>query len=518
MKWNREEVPGYLSSIGFALLIAGWIRYTYQNELTKFTEGILIAGGVLVVLSIGAGFRKILQFFSKRSSQLGTNTTVLGLSVLAILVVVNYLGYKHSKKFDLTTEKMFTLSDQTTNLVRGLKADVNIVLFSKKPDQTLDDIMGEYKALSPHIHYQFVDPEEKPDVVKEYGAKHLEEVVVASAGRTEHLDPTFGMGGQTPDASEQDITTAILKVTRTGEKTVCFVEGHGEASLEDESEHGYSKAAAGLKREGFETKSVNLVKEGGVPSDCDVVVVAGAQQAFFPAEVDSLQKYLNAGGKALILADPEVEVGLGSIFSAWNIDVAKNLVVDASGLGQLVGAGPAAPLVVDYGESPITKNFTRAMTIFPMARTVSIADKSKVEPTDVELLKTSTASFTIPGLKPGQNKVSFDPKTDTRGPLSLGVAGSKPAEKNGQARLVVIGNSAFAANPWIGEQKNGDLFYNTIDWLSQDENLISIRPKTMTNRSVNLTTAQSTIYKWIDLGLLPGIVIFSGVAIWWKRR
>jgi len=513
MKWNRDEIAGYLSSIGLALLIAGWIRFTSQNELSKLTEGILIVGGVLVAASIVVGFGAILKFFSKRSSQLGTNTTILALSVIAILVVGNYLGYRYHKRFDLTTEKLFTLSDQTSKVVKGLKADVDVVFFSKKSDPSLDDLMDEYRNLSSHIHFRTVDPQEKPDVAKEYGVKRMDEIVVASGGRNEHLDPN-----PLPDASEEDMTTAILKVTRGKVKDVCFVEGHGEDSLSDQGERGYSRAAAGLKREGYDTQSINLVKQGGVPSDCDVVVIAGPQEAFFPAEVDSVEKYLDGGGKVMILADPEVDAKLDPIYTAWNIDVGKNMVVDASGLGQLVGAGPAAPLVVDYGDSPITKNFTRMMTIFPMSRTISLADKSKIEPTAVELLKTSGQSFTIPGLPKGEQKVKFDPKTDTLGPLSLGVAASMTSGKEKGARLVVIGSSSFAANPWINTQKNGDLFYNAVDWLAQDENLISIRPKTGTNRSVSLTDAQAALYKWIDIGLIPGIVILTGIVVWWKRR
>ncbi|HUO34210.1 MAG TPA: Gldg family protein [Candidatus Acidoferrum sp.] len=513
MKWNRDEIAGYLSSIGLALLLAGWIRFSYESELTKFTEGILIVGGVLLLASIVVGFGAIVKFFSKRSSQLGTNTTILVVSVIAILVVVNYLGYRYHKRFDLTSGKLFTLSDQTTKLVKGLKSDVDIVFLAKKSDPSLDDLMDEYHNLSNHIHFRTVDPQEKPDVAKEYAVKRMDEVVVASGGRTEHLDPN-----PTPDASEEDITTAILKVTRDTVKNVCFVEGHGEDSLTDQGERGYSRAAAGLKREGYDMQSINLVKQGGVPSDCNVVVIAGPQEAYFPAEVDSLQKYLDGGGKMMILADPQVDVKLDPIYTAWNIDAGKNIVVDASGLGQLVGAGPAAPLVVDYGDSPITKNFTRMMTIFPLARTITIADKSKIEPQAVELLKTSGQSFTIPGLPKGEQKVKFDPKTDTLGPLSLGVAADMTSGKSKGARLVVIGNSNFAANPWINTQKNGDLFYNTIDWLAQDENLISIRPRKATNRSVTLTDAQAALYKWIDIGLIPGIVILTGIVVWWKRR
>ncbi len=150
-----------------------------------------------------------------------------------------------------------------------------------------------------------------------------------------------------------------------------------------------------------------------------------------------------------------------------------------------------------------------------MARTVSIADKNKTEPLDTELLKTSARSFTIPNLD--QKEVKFDPKTDTAGPLSLGVAADR-ASGGKEARLVVIGNSDFAANQFVGSQDNGDLFFNTIDWLAQDENLISIRPKSPTNRRVTLTEGQWSMLRWFDLFFLPGLVIFAGVYIWWKRR
>ena len=152
------------------------------------------------------------------------------------------------------------------------------------------------------------------------------------------------------------------------------------------------------------------------------------------------------------------------------------------------------------------------MTFFNLARTVSIADKSKSDPQAVELLKTSERSFTIPKLV---REVQFDPKT--AGPLSLGVAASRAAGDK-SARLVVIGDSDFAENQWLGLQRNGDLFFNTIDWLAQDENLISIRPKPPTARHVTLTEGQMASLQWLELFFLPGILVLMGVAIWWKRR
>jgi ABC-type uncharacterized transport system involved in gliding motility auxiliary subunit len=497
------------ATIGVACLIAGYLRYTIQGEWLRTAEILAIGGGVLLFAGIVLGFQGILDFFSKRSSRLGTNTTILVVAVLAILVVLNFVGFRHHKRFDLTSEKLFTLSDQTRKIVSGLSQDINIVRFAKLPDEQFDDLMAEYKNLSPHIKFQNVDPQEKPDVARDYGAAHMGDVIVALGPHKETLQGT----------SEETVTTAILKVTRQQSKMVCFVTGHGERSVTDDSPQGYTQADQGLKKETYDTKTINLASGTEVPSDCDVLVIPGPTEAFFPQETAMVSRYLDQGGKALIEVDPvtgnkQLEPNLDSIFQKWNINVGKNVVIDSSGMGRLLGAGPAIPLVINYGDSPITKSLQRTMTFFPLARTVSIADKSKTDPQAVELLMTSQQSFTKPKI---EREVSYDPKTDTMGPLSLGVAASRAVDSK-SARLVVIGDSDFASNGAIGEASNGDLLFNTIDWLAQDENLISIRPKSATNRRIVLTQGQAVGLQWFELFLLPGFVIILGISIWWKRR
>jgi ABC-type uncharacterized transport system involved in gliding motility auxiliary subunit len=509
MKWDREELARFIGTMGAAMLIAGYLRYTIQGELLTFSKVVLVLGALFVVASLAIGFRYFIRFFSKRSSQLGTNTTILTLAVIAILVVVNFVGFRHHKRFDLTTEKLYTLSDQTKQIVGGLQKDVTIVRFDKSRIPAIDDQMAEYTSLSRHLKFENVDPQQKPEVAQQYGATRMGDVIVASGSRKEHLESGA--------ISEEDITRAVIKVMQDKSKTVCFVTGHGEKSLSDSGENGFSRVDAGLKGQNYAAKTINLVSENGVAPDCSVVVVAGPTQAFFPQEAGMLEKYLQGAGKVLILVDPQTDPKLGDVFNFWNASVGDNVVIDASGVGSLIGAGPAIPLVTTFGPSPITKNFAGSMTFFPLARTVSVADKAKTEPQIVELLKTSERSFTIPSLKQGQQKVAFDPKTGKQGPLSLGVAASRQSAA-GEARLVAIGNSEFAANPYLDQQKNGDLFYNTINWLAEDENLISIRPKSPTNRRVTLTQGQSSALTWLDLIFLPGIVILSGVYIWWKRR
>ena len=511
MKWDRNETARFIGTVAVAMLIAGYLRYSIQGEFLPFSKGLLIAGGISILAAVVIGFQGILKFFSKRSAQQGANTSILAIAVIAILAIANFVGFRHHKRFDLTTEKMYTLSDQTRQIVSGLQKDLTVVRFDKTPSPTFDDLMNEYKTLSPHFSFQTVDPNQKPEIVQEYGATRMGEVYLGFGERKPRVESS-----PQGEVSEQDLTGAILKVLSDKVKTVCFVTGHGEKSIADTSQDGYSQADAGLKKENYLTKTVNLITESGVPSDCAVLVIAGPKQSYFPQETAWIGKYLDGAGEALILVDPGTDPKLDELLQSWNVALGNNYVVDASGMGQVMGAGPMIPIVADFGASPITKNFTGSATFFPMARTASIADKAKSIPETVELLKTSARSFAIPSLPKGE-KIKFDPKVDTPGPLSIGVSGNrKVGEKN--ARLVVIGNSQFAMNPYLTQLRNGDLFYNSIDWLAADENLISIRPKSPTSRRINLSAAQASALHWLDQLFLPGLVILAGIMIWAKRR
>src|SRR5579862_8162370 len=240
MKWDRNEIARTLAAIGLACVVAGFLRYSIQNELLRASEILLIAGGVLL------------------------------LAAIVILAVLNFLGFRHSKRFDLTSEKIFSLSDQTRKVVGGLQQDVTVIRFARPSDagpdaQHFDDLMVEYKHLSPHFKFQEVNPQEKPDIAQQYGAKHFNDVVVASGAQKLPLE-----GGVEGSISEADVTNAILKVTRNTEKKVCFVTGHGEKSLDDTTQEGYGQMAQNLKKETYTTDTINLVSGKGVPSDCDV--------------------------------------------------------------------------------------------------------------------------------------------------------------------------------------------------------------------------------------------------------
>jgi ABC-type uncharacterized transport system involved in gliding motility auxiliary subunit len=504
MTIKTKEVSKIIAFLGPVLLIAGYIRYSVRETMGPLNLTLLIAGGALTVAAIVLNLSAIREASRKRSSKLGANTVVMTVAVLTIVGFANFLGYRHHKRIDLTTEKLYSLSDQTRKVVSDLKKEVKVILFDKDDRQGLGDQMKEYRNLSSRFTFERIDPQKNIEAAKQYKPEHLGDVVVVSGDRNE----------KPKDTTEQSIINAIIKVTRDSLKKVCFVEGHGEKKLSSTNEgDGYGVVDKMLKDENYETKTINLVSSNDVPADCDVLVLAGPKQSLFPQEASAIGKYLEKGGKAILLIDPDTDPKLDDVLHSWGTQLGNNTVVDVSGVGRFFQLGPGAPLARSYGSHPITKDFEGTMTFFPLSRSVETIPGSNASTT--ELMKTSEESWAETDIK--EQPVRFDEGKDKKGPIALGVAANK-TEGDKEARLVVIGDSDFAANQFVDVQRNGDLFMNSINWLSQDEDLISIRPKNPADRRVSMTEADQNQMFWITLVLMPLAAIGSGVYIWWRRR
>jgi len=504
MNTNRQELTRLAGFIGGAMALAGYVRHSIQEIWGWFNLTLLIVGLVLLLGSIVLNFGSIVGYFRGRSGRLGANMALLSVAVIGLIAIANFLGYRHHKRFDLTTEGLYTLSDQTKKVLTNLQKDVKVIKFDKADDQQLSDQMAEFRYQTSKLSYERIDPQARPEIARQYAVKALGETVVAVGDRIERPSTT----------DEQSLVNAILKVTRDSLKTVCFVEGHEEKTLTE----GYSQADGKLKGENYQTKSVTLAREKQVPAECAVLVVAGPKTSILPPETAMIGQYLDGGGKVMLLLDPETDPQLDEVLKKWSIELGKDFALDVSGVGQMFGGGPAAPLVLSYGSHPITTNFKRnTMTIFPEARSVKVAEGGGSGVNAVTLLTTSEQSWGETELKPGVEP-KFDEGKDTKGPVTLGAAASKSAGENKEARLVVIGDSDFASNQAFRFQRNGDLFMNAINWLAQDEDLISIRPKTATSRSVTMSAAQQSTFWWLVVIIMPLAVIGFGTYTWWKRR
>jgi ABC-type uncharacterized transport system involved in gliding motility auxiliary subunit len=272
-----------------------------------------------------------------------------------------------------------------------------------------------------------------------------------------------------------------------------------------------------------------------VPEDGTVVVIAGPTTDFLPAEIDALKAYLAKGGKLLALIDPPqggADIpNLRGFLKEWSIELGNDVVVDASGVGQLFGGDASVPVVLNYPAHPITDRF-QVMTAFPYARSVSSIEGGTRTPQPIlETSQRSWAETDLKGLASAQ--VEFNEGSDRRGPISLGMAVSAPATEappaplagnnspdapKPETRVVTIGDSDFAGNSALGIQGNLDFFLNTVNWLAQQEDLIAIRPREAQDRRLTLSADQLTRIMLLSLFVIPGVVFAAGVYTWWKRR
>jgi ABC-type uncharacterized transport system involved in gliding motility auxiliary subunit len=379
-----------------------------------------------------------------------------------------------------------------------------------------------YKTQNNKISFEFIDPDKRPQLAQQYQVTTYGQfnnpmsgqtlrfgtLVLEMAGKTERIEKQEAV-------TEEDVTNAIIKIVKGEKKTVYFVEGHGERVSNSNDRTGYQVAANTLEKAGYGVKPLNLVREGKVPDDATVVVMAGPTTEPFPQETDMLDAYLNRGGALLLLLDPAPGAALPDLMKKWSVDIGNNLVIDASGLGRLFGAGPEIPLVSNYGSHKITEKFNGVMTFFPRARSAAPAKTPAEGVTATPLLETTEQSWGETDVS--SPKVSFDAGKDLKGPVPIGTVATKDSGGK-KARLIVVGDSDFAMNAYFSAQGNGNLFTNIVRWLAQDESFIAIAVKNPADRPLTMNESQGRKLSMIVVILFPAAILVSGVFVWVKRR
>jgi ABC-type uncharacterized transport system involved in gliding motility auxiliary subunit len=435
--------------------------------------------------------------------------------IIAVLVVANFLANRYNKTFDATSNKRYSLSDQTKKIARDLKQDVTIQYFDKPSGmQAGKDLLDRYAMLSPKIHVEYIDYLKKPQLARAANVSREGEAIVSNGVKMEEAK-TF---------DEEGLTGAMIRMLKGGARTICVVSGSGEHRVEDSGAEGLSEFQTAVQKDNYKVKSFSLLEKAEIPADCTTLVVAGPSGDYVQPQVDAIKKYVEGGGRALIMLDPPLKVGrreigdndlLLALLASWGITVDKNLILDENPVNQLVGVGPETPLVTAYESHPIVNDLAGTATGFPISR--SLQTKNGDKTTVTKLFSTSKNSFATTTLNAPE--IRIDPNKDKQGPFVLAAAGSySTGKENSQGRFVVVGNSRWAANNFIRFNGNKNLLLNMLNWLSSDEDLISIRPKEPEDRRINLTRAQFLMLRSVAQFMLPLIVVIGGVMVWWKRR
>lgn len=450
-----------------------------------------------------------------RQTKYAAYATLYILVVVAIVTVGNVLADRYNKTYDATANKRYSLSDQTAKIVKGLKQDATITYFNQTKDfREGKDLLDQYANLSPKIHVKYVDPDKDPQLAREAGIRNLGTAVVQVGTKQE----------EAKSMTEEGVTGAFIRDLKSGTRTVCFVSGSGERQIDDSNREGFSQFKDLLGKDHYETRTIDLLTKAEVPNDCTTVVLAGPQRNYEQPEVEAIKKYVEDGGRAFFMLDPPLKIGrediadndaLTTLLQTWGVTMDKDLILDLNPIGQIAGLGPQIALVTHYASQPIVNEMKGTATGFPLVRSLQIknGDKTTVE----KLFDTSSSSFATSNLNSPSVDVR-DPK-NKKGPLTIAAAGTySTGKENSQGRFVVIGSSGWAANRFLGFNGNDDLALNAVNWLSSDEDLISIRPKPKDDRRITMTAGQLSFVRAVSQFMLPLIVLVAGVGVWWKRR
>ncbi len=456
-----------------------------------------------------------LRWLKARQTRYAAYAVAYIIVVIAAVVVLNILANRYDKSYDATSNKRYSLSEQTVKIVKGLKQNAAIIYFNQSTSfHDGKDLLDEYANLSPRVHVDYVDPDKNPELARQDGIRDYGTAVVQIGERKETAK----------SMTEEGITGAFIRDLKGNTRTACFVTGSGEHQIDSTDRDGLSQFKDLLAKDEYESKSIDLLEKAEVPDDCTTLVVAGPTRNYLQPEVDAIKIYVEAGGRALFLLDPPLDVGtspiaandaLSSMLEGWGITLDKDLVLDFNPIGQVAGLGPEVALVTEYASQPIVNDLKGTAVGIPLARSLEIkdADKTSVQ----KLFDSSENSLATSNLSSPDINLR-DPK-NKKGPFTLAAVGSYSTGKpNAQGRFAVVGSSSWVANRFLGFNGNGDLALNTVNWLSSDEDLISIRPKPEDNRPITMTRAQLNRVRLTSQFGFPLIVIVAGVVIWWKRR
>ena len=428
---------------------------------------------------------------------------------IGILGIINFLAARHTLRWDFSETQHFTLAPQTQRVLRTLPREVKVTVFAQDRSAGFNayrDLLDSYRQTGDKLKVEYVDPERRPGVARQYGVTRTDTAVLESGSQTTRVTA----------ASEAELTGALIRVSKDAKKRILLLDGHGERRLNDQERSGVSLAKEALTKQGYEVDSLSLLRETAVPTDTSVLVLAGPTRPVTPEEKDRISRFVADGGRLLVLIDPESQANLDDLLAQWGIEAGRGVLVDLQ--DRLAQGDLTALMVRTFTEHEITQDFAFAV-LFPVSRHLVFHEDKGKDWDFVPLARTSPRSWAETDLK--GRVVSFTAGQDVQGPLPLAAALSpKKAAEEGKRRpaIVVVGNSSFASNGYINFPGNTDFLLHALGWLAEERELLSITPKEPAFRPFISNPAQERLLFYVQVLLLPAVTFIWGMAIWRKRR
>ncbi len=453
---------------------------------------------------------------NKVRMQLRLQNIIFLLLLLSMTGLLGWLSQRYSVETDLTANQRNTLSEASVTLLQRMPEPIRITAFAQDSEllptrRKIRELIERYQRHKADIQLHFIDPNTEPDRVRREGISVDGELIVEYQERNEKIQ----------NLNEETLTNTLQRLLRSGEQNIVFIGGHGEREADGQANHDYGRFIKQLASKGLQASTLVLTAQPEIPADTSVLIIAGPQVDYLSGEVKMIQDYLDNGGNLLWLHDPGSHYGLDSLAKSMGISFVPGTIVDPT--TQVLGiSDPSFALVTGYGSHPIVKDFTY-MTIYPRASGLEHFEKNnwKAE----VLLQTVERSWSETSKLEGS--VDFDEKHDIAGPLTIGFALSrnnadvtenKTEVAQSTQRVVVLGDGDFISNAYLGNQGNQDLGYNIINWLSHDDNFISIPSTTALDTELVLEERTWSLLGLLFLIVIPLILLAAGIVIWVRRR
>lgn len=465
------------------------------------------------------------------------HTSAALLMALGIVLMVNYLSFRHYYRADWSRTQLYQLSSKTISLLENLQDPVGITVFFQPGHVLYEDIhnlLREYQFHSRGLKLQWVDPDrdlaQTEELAVQYQVTDPNVVVFDCAGRKKYvradeiaeLDSSDGMDRIRKFKGEQAFSSALQGVVQETIPVVYLLTGHGEREITDfDRRTGFSGAHRLIERDNIEVKPLRLSSEKQIPADCATLIVAGASQSMSKPEADLIAVWLRRSGRLMVLTDSGQTSGLEKMLQEWGVRLRNDVVTDPdrtlTGHEVFVSAYNRHPITAKLGATAAVFNRPRSVEPAEMQLKAISADRPQITPLALSS-KTSWAEAQL-----DQVPAKYDPDTeDLPGPVSLSVAVEK-GDTTGlldiqirPSRLVVFGDSDFISNSGL---TGGDisLFMSSLNWLLDREQLMAIAPKDMTDTRLKMTRGKIRILFWGAVGVLPALAALLGLVIWLRR-
>jgi len=521
-----KRISYYLGLPGIVLVVFGIFAVVLIRD-TKYqwlalTQ--LSLGGVCLIFYFVFFLRDFLRTVAHRVTDIGG--VLGGIVFLALLILINVVANtKLEFRKDLTVNRVFSLAPDSRNLIKGLEEEIEIYGFvndGSREKKMLEGLVGMYLYESNKIKIHYVDPDKQPALAKQFSAK-LKDIVVRNPAKKKEVK----IGAVT----EEELSSAIKKVSRGKTRTLCFTKGHGEADFEDgQTAGGFAIAKTLIENEGFAAKAIQLTQTPEVPADCNLVAVVGPEKSFLKAEVDSLANYYRKGGHLVLLLEPTLThtkdaiqlTGFENFLRERRIQLTNTVILEY--VRDIFGRQFINPQIGtdSYGDHEITRNMGKdIVTAFTLVRAIEVGPGTGTAPT--VLAKSSKEAWAerdvasvFLGKKPSPSA------REKRGPLNMGLILEEPnkdKQKPGaKSKLVVFGDSDFATNKGLRQGYNADLLLNTFAYLVGAEKGLAIRARTLRTSSIQISPDQRNLVLFLSVFLLPELIIIFGLWVWMFRR